>query len=164
LKEIILGLDPGLETTGYGFIQKEGNKLNLLEAGVIKTPRTLSFANRLLLLQTDLKKLLTLHSVSSCAIEKIFFSTNVKTAIAVAHARGVLIVTLAENKIPVAEYTPSQIKKSITGSGSADKKSVQRMLMTLLGLSTSIVQDDAADAVAMGLTHAMVPKSLRQTV
>ncbi len=161
MKQLFLGLDPGYERTGYALILAEAKKYSLQDVGVIKTSKTLSFPERLLSLQNDLSALIQHQAIHSCAIEKIFFSSNVKTAIPVAMARGVLLVTLTSRKIAIAEYSPSQIKKAITGSGTADKKAIQLMLTRLLGLSEKILQDDAADAVAMALTHAMIPDKLR---
>ena len=151
---IILGLDPGLGTTGFGVIQKIGSKLSLVEYGVLSTPAKTPLSTRLLSISTQLRSLFLSHTIDSVAVEELFFNTNTKTAIAVAQARGVLLLLSEEAKKPVSGYTPPQVKSGVCGYGRATKQQVQYMVKQLLHLEKIPKPDDAADALAVAICHA----------
>ncbi len=148
---IILGIDPGTAITGYGIINQENNRLCLIKYGCIKTETQFSTAERLNQLDQALKKIIAQHRPRQIAVEDIFFFKNVKTAIKVSQARGVILSRAANMKIPVKEYTPLQIKQAITGYGRAEKIQVQKMVKLLLNLETPPKSDDAADALAAAI-------------
>ena len=149
----VLGLDPGLATTGYGLVEGEGQKLHALAYGVVRTPARTPVAERLVLLHDQLSQLLAQYHPQVAAVEELFFDTNARTAMQVGQARGVLLLTLAQAGISVFEYTPMQVKQAISGYGGADKHQVQQMVTLLLGLATVPTPDDAADALAISLCH-----------
>lgn len=151
----ILGIDPGTATIGFGLIEFKNNRYRLLEAGVITTPSNLNLAQRLSLINDELSEIVKQSKPDVTSVEKLFFAQNVKTAISVAHARGVILLTIDQLGLPVYEYTPLQIKQSVTGYGRADKKQVQAMVSQILNLKKPITQDDCADAVATAICHAM---------
>jgi len=150
---LVLGIDPGLALTGFAMVEERDSKLALQGVGCIRTPATLPAAERLQIIFSELTAVLEGHSIAAAAVEQLFFNTNVTTAIAVAQARGVILLTLAKQNIPVAEYTPLQVKQALTGFGRADKGQIQRMVQSMLGLKEVIRPDDAADAVAIALCH-----------
>ncbi|HLF28414.1 MAG TPA: crossover junction endodeoxyribonuclease RuvC [Anaerolineae bacterium] len=150
---IVLGLDPGTATTGYGFIREENNSLKAVAYGAITTPADWALAQRLVALHRALSDLLALHQPSSAAVEQLFFSRNVRTALAVGHARGVMLLALAQTGLRVSEYTPLEVKQAITGYGRADKKQMQEMVRVLLGLASIPKPDDVADALAVAICH-----------
>ncbi len=150
----ILGLDPGLATIGYALLDVAQGKKKLLTCGVIRTAAGLSLGARLKEIHEDFTHLLRELKPDCCSVEQIFFSKNVTTGIAVSHARGVLILGLEENGIPLTEFSPSQMKAALTGDGRADKKNIQKMVMLELGLSAPPQPDDAADAVSLALSLA----------
>lgn len=150
----ILGIDPGTATIGFGVIETDRGTPRLLTAGHISTAKTLSTAARLTELATDLKTLCAEWKPDVCAVEELFFSKNVKTALKVSQARGVILHTLHEIGYPVAEYNPLQIKTAVTGDGRADKKQIQKMVKIILKLDTLPKPDDAADALAIAMCHA----------
>jgi crossover junction endodeoxyribonuclease RuvC len=151
---LALGIDPGIATTGYGLIRMlEDGSLQAVTFGVLVTPPNMPVHERLLLLYGDLKQLLAEHHPDTCAIEKLFFQRNVSTAIAVGEARGVVMLAMAEVHVPVAEYTPNEVKQAVAGYGSAGKRQVQEMVRTLLMLPEIPRPDDAADALAIAITH-----------
>ena len=149
---IILGLDPGTAITGYAFINVEGSQIQLLECGCIRTPAHTPMPARLATIRADLQCLLTKYSPTVAAVEILFFEKNTKTAITVAQARGVLLETLFEQNVTILELTPLQVKMGITGYGKADKRQIQEMTRTILGLTDIPKPDDAADAIAMAIT------------
>lgn len=148
---ILLGIDPGLATTGFAFLQKENRDLTLLDFGVLRTLPTMTLGERLTTIREDLQELIDTYKPVCAGIEELFFSTNTKTAIAVAHARGVLLETLSCNNIEIHEFTPPEVKSAVTGDGRADKKQIQDMVRLILGVDISPTFDDAADAVAVAL-------------
>ncbi len=150
---LVLGIDPGLATTGYGLVEGDGQRLGLVAYGVIRTPAKTPIAHRLMQIHNELAALLRQYRPDAAAVEELFFSTNARTAIAVGEARGVVILTLAEANLSVAEYTPLQVKQAITGYGQADKTQVQQMVRLLLSLSDIPQPDDAADALAVSVCH-----------
>ena len=156
---IIVGFDPGLATLGYGVIKKEEKgKPEMLDYGIISTPKDENLAVRLAMLEKGIKQVIDKFKPDEIAMEELFFAKNVKTAIAVAHARGVLLLTANKECGRIYEYTPLQIKQALTGYGRADKKQIQAMVKTFLGLKSIPRPDDAADALAVALTHAQTNK------
>jgi len=125
----------------------------LVDYGVVTTPPKMPIAERLLVLHQELEKIIQLHRPESAAVEKLFFQRNVTSAIAVGQARGVALLTLAENRIDVSEYTPLEVKQAVAGYGAADKKQVQQMVKALLGMDVIPKPDDAADALAIAICH-----------
>jgi crossover junction endodeoxyribonuclease RuvC len=150
----VLGIDPGTAITGYGVVDEtpDGN-LFALDYGVIETPSNLQMPVRLMLLHNKLTELIHLHHPRSGAVEKLFFQRNVRTALSVGQARGVVLMTLAEQSVDIAEYTPLEVKQAVAGYGGADKKQVQTMVQVLLGLQELPQPDDAADALAIAICH-----------
>ena len=151
---LVIGIDPGTATTGYGIVEENARKeIHAVTYGIIKTEPGVLAEQRLLEINHQMNQILLLHHPDCGAVEKLFFQRNITTAIAVGQARGVLLLALAQQKIPVAEYTPNEIKQSVTGYGSASKKQVQEMIRTLLNLKEIPKPDDAADALAIAITH-----------
>jgi crossover junction endodeoxyribonuclease RuvC len=150
----ILGLDPGTATTGWGLIKIVKNEPVIEQYGCIETCKTKCNTDRLVEISHDLESLIQLHHPAEIAIEDLFFFKNLKTAVKVAQARGVLLVTCGKAKIPVYEYTPLQVKQALTGYGRADKHQVQMMVKSTLGLKNIPKPDDAADALAVAVCHA----------
>lgn len=151
---LVLGIDPGTATTGYGLVrEKPQGDLEVVDFGVILTPSGMVQENRLLLLHNRLNELLLLHRPEHGAVEKLFFHRNVTNAIAVGQARGVILLSLAMKEIPVSEYTPLEVKQSVSGYGGADKHQVQMMVQAILNLPEIPRPDDAADALAVALCH-----------
>ncbi|MBU1255492.1 crossover junction endodeoxyribonuclease RuvC [Patescibacteria group bacterium] len=147
---IILGIDPGTAVVGFGLIKKQ-NKLELIDYGCIKTSTDLTTAERLKEIDEQLAKLIRKHNPQVVAVEDIFFFKNLKTAIKVSQARGVILARAAKMKIQVEEYTPLQIKQAVSSYGRADKKQVQEMVKLLLNLKEIPKPDDAADALATAI-------------
>jgi len=151
---LVLGIDPGTATTGYGLVRElEDGSLTVVGYGVILTPAKTPQEQRLLMLYDRLRELLLLHRPDSGAVEKLFFQRNVTTAIAVGQARGVILLGMAQFAIPVFEYTPLEVKQSITGYGGAEKLQVQMMVQAVLQLPELPRPDDAADALAIAVCH-----------
>lgn len=156
---IIVGFDPGLATLGYGVIKKEHKKKpEMVDYGIISTPKDMNLPDRLTLIEKGVRQVIEKFKPDEIAIEELFFAKNVKTGIAVAHARGVLLLTATKECCKIFEYTPLQIKQALTGYGRADKPQMQKMVKTLLGLKAIPRPDDAADALAVALTHAQTNK------
>lgn len=149
----ILGLDPGTATTGYGVIDAHEGVLTAVAYGTITTRAKVPMPQRLQTIEQELKKLLRKYQPDSAGIEEVFFGRNVTTAITVGQARGVLILTLANAGIPISEYSPPKIKDAVTGYGKADKQQVQLMVRNLLDLEETPRPDDAADGLAVAITH-----------
>jgi crossover junction endodeoxyribonuclease RuvC len=151
---LVLGIDPGTATTGYGLVRdREDGSLESLTYGTIQTPAGVAEQQRLSMLFHQLNELLLLHRPDSCAVEKLFFQSNVKTAIAVGQARGVVLLAISEAGLDMAEYTPNEVKLAVAGYGSAGKRQVQEMVRVLLELPGIPKPDDAADALAIAITH-----------
>jgi len=149
----VLGIDPGTATTGYGVVEGVGGDLKLVTFGVIRTPAGQSLPARLQLIHRAVKELATEWKPETSAVEELFFSRNVRTAMSVGQARGVTLLALADVGLDVAEYTPSAIKQAVTGYGNADKAQIQEMVRLLLGLAEIPRPDDAADALAVAICH-----------
>lgn len=150
---IIFGLDPGIAIVGYGIIEVIGNRVRLIDFGVIETKSDLSLPERLKIIDDKLNKLIELHNVDELAIEELFFNKNVKTVINVAQARGVEVLSFVKRGILPYEYTPLQVKQAITGYGRADKKQMQESIKMIFKLKEIPKPDDAADAIAIALCH-----------
>lgn len=153
----VLGIDPGFDRTGFGFIEQRGSSVTHLTHGVIQTSKTMTFAERLLMTRNELRQLLEVHKPDRVIVEELFFQNNAKTAINVGMARGVIVVTIADAGIPVFELTPNQVKQGITGHGAADKKQVQAMVQRILNLKEIPKPDDAADALAIAIVGGLLP-------
>lgn len=149
----IIGIDPGTAIVGYGIVDFYQNKYITVDYGVITTPKELNMENRLLIIYQELKEILDRHKPEYIAIEDLFYFKNNKTVISVAQARGVILLSARQHDIPIASYTPLQVKIGITGYGKADKKQVQQMTQRILNLEEIPKPDDAADALAIAITH-----------
>ncbi len=151
---LVLGIDPGTATTGYGLVREtDQGALEVVEYGVILTPAGMEPEKRLVLLYDRVTEILLLHRPVLGAVEKLFFRRNVTTAISVGQARGVALLAMAQNHLQVAEYTPMEVKQAVTGYGGADKHQVQVMVQAILQLDVLPKPDDAADALAVGICH-----------
>jgi crossover junction endodeoxyribonuclease RuvC len=151
---IILGIDPGIGRVGYGIIRKQGSQLIPITYGLIETPQV-AVPDRLKLIHTQVTELIQTHSPDCLATERLLFTKNQTTAMDVAKAVGCILLAAAEGDLPHTEYSPPEIKQSVTGTGNADKKQVQFMVTKLLGLRETPKPDDIADALAIAITHAM---------
>lgn len=150
---VILGIDPGTATTGFGIIKTASKKVRLVEFGCIKTEAGEDMSKRLLKLRKELKKLIKEFQPRTMVIERLFFNTNAKTAMTVGQARGVVMLVAAECRLPVFEYTALQAKLALTGYGRADKKEVEKAVKRELKVRRRIKPDDAADALAVAICH-----------
>jgi len=151
---LALGIDPGTATTGYGLVRLEQDGgLLAVKYGVITTPKNTPPADRLVILYDQMQELLRGHKPDTAAVEKLFFQRNITTAIAVGQARGVMLLSLAQAGLEVFEYTPNEIKQAVAGYGSAGKRQMQEMVRVLLALESIPKPDDAADALAVAITH-----------
>lgn len=150
---IILGIDPGTATTGYGVVRKEGRNFVPLEYGCILTKAGTDPGARLVQIEKSLSKIIEKHRPEEVAVEKLFFLKNLKTGIEVAQARGVILLSLAKEGIKTFGYTPLEVKSSVTGYGQATKNQVQKMVQRILDLDTIPRPDDAADALAIAICH-----------
>ena len=158
---IYLGIDPGTATTGFGIIKKTNNpkqEYDILEFGVISTPKTDSDAKRLEIIYDDLSALFKKHKPDFVGIEKLFFTTNQTTAMTVSQARGIALLASEQAKVPILEFTPLQVKNTLCGYGKADKKQVQSMVQQTFKLKNIPKPDDAADALAIALCAAVWKK------
>lgn len=151
---IILGVDPGIATVGYGMVEYVGNKFVASDYGAILTPAKTDLEGRLDTIYDELCRLISYYKAENMAVEELFFNTNVKTAIHVAHGRGVILLAGKKSGVPVFEYTPLQVKQAVVGYGRAEKQQVMAMVKMLLNLQKIPRPDDAADALAMAICHA----------
>jgi len=151
---IILGVDPGIADTGYGVININGQKLTCLDYGSIKTSAKLELAERLHIINLELTKLIKKYQPDLIGIEELFFCKNVKTALIVGQARGVIVLTAIQNGVPAVEFTPLQVKQAVSTYGRASKEQVQKMVKLLLNLKELPKPDDAADALAIAICAA----------
>ncbi|MBR2322959.1 MAG: crossover junction endodeoxyribonuclease RuvC [Clostridia bacterium] len=155
----ILGIDPGLATVGWGVIDVERGKPKVVSYGVILTPKDKKLPDRLSIIEEDINQVISKYKPDEIALEELFFNTNITTGINVAQARGVILLTAVKacgGKL--FEYTPLQIKQALTGYGRAEKRQIQEMTKTFLGLAKIPKPDDAADALAVALTHSQTSK------
>ncbi len=155
---IALGIDPGTTRIGFGIIKNDRNRLSCIAYGIISNPGKDKFADYVAT-EKNLSELIAKYQPDVAGIEKLFFFKNQKTVMAVSEMRGILMLTLAKNKIPVQEFTPPQVKQNISAYGKADKAQVQRMVKMLLGIKEPIAPDDAADALALAIccAHNILP-------
>lgn len=151
----IIGIDPGTGILGFGIIDVIKGKPKLVDAGVIRTPVHEDDAVRLMTIYEELSAIIAETKPDEMAVEKLFFAQNVTTAMTVAQARGVVLLTAMQARLRIAEYTPLQIKQAVTGYGRAEKKQIQEMVRVILGLKTAPQPDDCADALAAAITHSM---------
>lgn len=150
---LVLGIDPGTALTGYALVAERVGEPHLVEAGVIRTAASLSQGERLQEVYRGVLALAQGFRPDAAAVEEVFFSRNVRTALAVGQARGVVLLALADARVPVHEYKPTVVKETVTGYGAADKKQVQEMVRLLLHLEEALRPDDVADAAAIAMCH-----------
>ncbi|MGE5552478.1 MAG: crossover junction endodeoxyribonuclease RuvC [Betaproteobacteria bacterium] len=150
---LVLGVDPGTAITGFALVRQEGQRLSAVEYGAIRTSPDLVLAERLRQIFSDLNQLFDEHRPDYLAVEKLFFNRNTTTALAVGQARGVVLLAAAQRGIPVAEYTPQEVKQAATGRGRAGKGQVGYMVRALLGLPAIPTPDDVCDALAVAICH-----------
>ena len=158
----ILGIDPGVAIVGFGVVDHEKGQSKMVQYGAINTMAGLPLATRLVQIESDLRQLIDHFQPDVISIEELFFSKNITTGIAVAHARGVILLTAEKAGIPIYEYTPMQVKQAVVGYGLAEKHQVMDMVRRLLNLKAIPRPDDAADALAIALCHARSATSLLQ--
>ena len=158
----ILGIDPGVAIVGFGVVDHKKGQSKMVQYGAINTQAGLPLATRLVQIESDLKQLIDHFQPDEISIEELFFSKNITTGIAVAHARGVILCTAEKCGIPIYEYTPMQVKQAVVGYGLAEKHQVMDMVRRLLKLKAIPKPDDAADALAIALCHARSNSSLLQ--
>jgi crossover junction endodeoxyribonuclease RuvC len=151
---IVLGIDPGLANTGYGVVSLGDGRLAALAGGVIETPAGVPRERRLADIHEQVEQLICTHEPDAVALEELYFGQNVRTAFAVGHARGVVMLAAGQRGLPCSGYTPQQVKAAVCGSGRADKDQVARMVQALLGLTQEPRPDHAADALAVAICHA----------
>lgn len=156
----IFGIDPGLATVGFSIVDVEKSKMKLVTCGVISTPAHTSLSSRLDRIFEDMNELISSFSPDVMSIEELFFNTNITTGIAVAHARGVILLSAYRAGVQVFEYTPLQVKQAVVGYGRAEKNQVIDMVRRILALPAAPKPDDAADAVALAICHARSSTSL----
>ena len=150
---VVVGIDPGTATTGYGLVRETPGGIEAVTYGVITTPAGIPLEKRLLQLYSELKEIIGFHQPKSAAVEKLFFQRTVTSALSVGHARGIALLVMAEMNIPVCEYSPLEVKQAVSGYGGADKHQVQQMVKILLNLPELPHPDDAADALAVAICH-----------
>jgi crossover junction endodeoxyribonuclease RuvC len=151
---LVLGVDCGTQRTGYGVIDSDGGGHRLIAAGVISTAAADPFERRLAEIASGLREVIRRHAPSAAAVEQVFYAANVRTALKLAHVRGVALLAIAEAGLPLGEYSPLEIKTSVVGYGQAGKRQVQVMVRSLLGLESAIESEDACDALAVAICHA----------
>lgn len=156
---VILGIDPGYAIVGYGAVEYDRGRFRVLGYGAITTPAGIPLQNRLLEIHQDMLTLLDQFKPDAVSVEELFFNTNVTTGIAVGHARGVILLAIAQRGLPFYEYTPSQVKQAVVGYGRAEKKQVMELTRNILGLKKIPRPDDAADALALAVCHAHTSSS-----
>ena len=155
----ILGIDPGFAIVGWGVIEYSGSKFKTIAYGSIQTPAGMRIEERLAKIHEQMNVLFDTYHPDAMAIEELFFNNNITTGIRVAEARGVILVSAEEHRVPIAEYTPSQVKQAVVGYGKAEKKQIISMVTMLLGLSEPPKPDDTADALAIAICHAHSDRS-----
>jgi crossover junction endodeoxyribonuclease RuvC len=150
---LVLGIDPGTATTGWGLVRTDGEVLALVEYGTVCTSPDVALPQRLQTIYRELGEIFARHQPSVVAVEKLFFNKNARTAMAVGQARGVVLLAVADAGLPLHEYTPLEVKLSVCGYGRASKEQVQKLVQMLLGLDFVPQPDDAADALAVAICH-----------
>ena len=149
----IMGIDPGTATTGWGMVKRQEDALTLLDYGTVSTAQDTPAPQRLQIIYRELGHVISRHEPDAAAVEKLFFSKNVRTAMAVGQARGVALLAVADAGLPLHEYTPMEVKQSVCGYGKASKEQIQKLVNMLLGLDFLPEPDDAADAIAVAICH-----------
>ena len=160
----VIGIDPGFAIVGWGILDFDGYRFTPVEYGAIITKPDVSFENRLEVIWDELSIILKKHRPSSMGIEKLFFTTNQKTAIDVSQARGIIVLCAKKHGVDVREYTPLQVKQAVTGYGKAEKQQVMQMVKTMLKLEKLPKPDDTADAIAIAICHAHSAGNERQNL
>ena len=160
---IVLGIDPGVATIGFGVIRAERQKNTLLRYGVITTPPGIPLSRRLLQISDDMEELIHAFHPDEMAVEELFFTKNITTGIAVAHGRGVILLAAEKLGVPIFEYTPMQVKQAVAGYGGAQKLQVMKMTQRLLKMKHLPRPDDAAEALAIAICHSRAATSLLNT-
>ena len=155
---IILGIDPGIAIVGYGIVEYKNNKFRVIDYGAITTPSTMNTTKRLERIYKGIDILIKNYNIDEVGVEELFFNKNVKTAITVAQARGVILLACSHNDKPIYEYTPLQVKQGVVGYGRAQKAQVQQMVTYMLNLKEIPKPDDVADALAVAISHAHANK------
>lgn len=150
---LVLGIDPGYGTVGFGLVYAQGAAMQALQYGAIRTQPGTPFPSRLQQIHEDILTLIDRYHPDAMAVEELFFNTNITTGIQVAHARGVLLLGAQERGVPIFEYTPSQVKQAVVGYGKAEKRQVMEMTKNFLHLAKIPRPDDAADALALAVCH-----------
>ena len=158
---LTLGIDPGTATTGFGLVTERKQQAKFVDCGTIKTSSKESSQSRLRIIYSETKNLIKTFKPDCLAIEKLFFGKNSRTAMQVGQARGIILLAAAEGKVRIAEYTPLEVKMALTGYGRAEKRQIQKMVQTLLGLGFLPKPDDAADALAIAICHQHTYKIMR---
>lgn len=162
---IVLGVDPGTARTGYGVVERPGTgPYRLIECGVIRPPAKAALALKLDAIFTELEALITRHQPDALAVENVFMADNARSALVLGHARGVILLAGARAGLAVAEYAPREVKSAVVGAGSATKVQIQQMVMRLLRLKSAPEPTDAADGVAIALTHCLRSRTLKRAV
>lgn len=159
---VTLGIDPGTAIVGYSIVTAKGSTLNMVACDVITTPAGMPLAQRLQEIYQRLSEIIAQYQPTESAMEELFFAKNARTALTVGHARGVAMLALANGGLPIAEYTPRQVKQAVTGYGNADKIQVGEMVRILLNLRAVPRPDDAADAAAVAICHLNTVPFLRE--
>jgi crossover junction endodeoxyribonuclease RuvC len=149
----IFGIDPGSDRTGYGCVETDGSRHRVVTSGVIRTPSAATFPEKLLNIHTGLVALLEECRPDCVAIENLFHAVNARSALKLGHARGVAMLAAVEAGLPISEYTPAEVKRSVVGYGRAEKHQVQRMVTLILGMSVAPTPHDASDALAVAICH-----------
>ena len=157
---VILGIDPGIATVGFGIVESHRSQCRAIQYGVLSTPAGLPLSRRLTMIYEDMQELIHTFHPDEMAVEELFFNTNLTTGISVAHGRGVILLAAYRRGVPVFEYTPLQVKQAVVGYGKAEKHQVMDMTRRLLHMEKVARPDDAADAIAIALCHARSATSL----
>lgn len=160
---VILGIDPGIATVGFGIVESHRSQCRAIQYGVLSTPAGLPLSRRLTMIYEDMQELIHTFHPDEMAVEELFFNTNLTTGIAVAHGRGVILLAAEQLGVPIFEYTPMQVKQAVVGYGGADKRQVMLMTQRLLGMKQIPRPDDAADALAIAICHGRSATSLLNT-
>lgn len=160
---VILGIDPGVATIGFGVIEASRQGNTLIQYGTITTPPGIPLSNRLLQIFDDMEELIHTFHPDEMAVEELFFNANITTGISVAHGRGVILLAAEKLGVPIYEYTPMQVKQAVVGFGKAEKKQVMLMTQRLLHMKQIPRPDDAADALAIAICHSRSATSLLNT-
>jgi crossover junction endodeoxyribonuclease RuvC len=151
---VVMGIDPGVASTGFGVVRVAGGSMEAVDAGVIEAPADAPLADRLELIHSEVGQLISWHQPAALALEELYFGKNVRSATAVGQARGVVMLAAAQQQVSCSDYTPQAVKMAVCGSGAADKTQVQHMVGALLGLPKPPESDHAADALAVAICHA----------